>query len=169
MVEVNSTHHQKEANPNVCSPIYLLWIIFCVFCLPQCLYMVKYEFQIHVIIVHCCIGPHYLSCPFSSAWSADICEHSEISRDYISLRQKEARPGYDGKPLFTAFFQALGIGMRLPFHNNTVTCTSAAHRHIFYTQQSEEVLYTATSSKFTPTAHKPPYQASASPEEIPHP
>ena len=84
MVEVNSTHHQKEANPNVCSPIYLLWIIFCVFCLPQSLYMVKYEFQIHIIIVHCCIGPHYLSCPFSSAWSADVCEHSEISWDYIS-------------------------------------------------------------------------------------
>ena len=129
-----------------------MYSFLCVSCLPQSLYMVKYEFQIHVIIVHCCIDPHYLSCPFSSAWSADICEHSEISRDYISLRQKEARPGYDGKPLFTAFFQALGIGMRLPFHNNTVTCTSAVHISKIYTQQPEEVVYTAIFSKFTPNS-----------------
>ena len=37
----------------------------CFVCLS--LYRVKYEFQIYVIIVHECIGPHYLSCPFSSA------------------------------------------------------------------------------------------------------
>ena len=51
----NDNSH-RVANPNVCSPIYLLWIIFyknkCVFCLPQSLYRVKYEFQIYAIIVH---------------------------------------------------------------------------------------------------------------------